>query len=48
MRLTVKEASAAQYALDSARNNGRVRVAATIQGKTVCGEACRYDAYESS
>ena len=48
MRLTVKEASAAQYALDSARNNGRVRVAATIQGKTVRGEACRYDAYESS
>ena len=48
MRLTVKEASAAPYALDSARNNGRVRVAATIQGKTVRGEACRYDAYESS
>ena len=23
-------------------------VAATIQGKTVRGEACRYDAYESS
>ena len=48
MRLTVKEASAASHALDSARNNGRVRVAATIQGKTVRGEACRYDAYESS
>ena len=29
-------------------DNGRVRVAATIQGKTVRGEACRYDAYESS
>ena len=48
MRLTVKEASAAPHALDAARNNGRVRVAATIQGKTVRGEACRYDAYESS
>ena len=48
MRLTVKEASAAPLALDAARNNGRVRVAATIQGKTVRGEACRYDAYESS
>ena len=48
MRLTVKEASAAPHALDTARSNGRVRVAATIQGKTVRGEACRYDAYESS
>ena len=48
MRLTVKEASAAPHALDAARNSGRVRVAATIQGKTVRGEACRYDAYESS
>ena len=45
MRLTVNEASsAAPHALDAARNNGRVRVAATIQGKTV-RDARRYDAY---
>ena len=47
-RLTTKNASAAQHALDAARRKGRVLTAATIQGKTVRGEACRYDAYESS